>query len=972
MATETLLRRYFEELLQLPPELRHARMAALELHQDLRQRLAAMLGFDELATNSTQAREAATPGDAVLESKGATLKSMLIQDAQGSSPVRMDAARVRNAFGDDDDEFGDHSLVGTEIGSFQLIDLIGQGGSSAVFRAVRAAGDGSQIVALKVLRTGLYSASAQRRFRREQAILAKLTHPNIASFVEGGISSAGIPYIAMELVDGLPINVAADDRGLNIRQRLRWFCVLCRAIESAHASLVVHMDLKPSNLFVTRDGDLKVLDFGIAKLVDRESGASHTQSMALTPGYAAPEQYRSEPLTTAIDVYALGVVLTELLTGQKGASGMKPSALLNQAVSAGAPLPRGMASRSILMRQLRGDLDDIVLRAVADEPRLRYRTAGALADDVERYLAGEPVRAHPPSRWYRARKFVVRHRLGLAAISVPIALILISLVVVVWQARGIQREARRANITRDFLEEMFAPIEAGMINDEQASVRDLLSTATKNLGANAELDDTARIDLQLLFSRLQERMNNSDQAQTLASQAASLASAKLAVDDPLRLDAEISHAYTLFELGKEKDAAPLFDALAARDGLEHLVHGPPLIRLYDGLAGMAEARNDHEADVDFERKALAERIAIYGGESAKAATGYGNLAASLGGASGHLDEVIDTYDHAYRIFLAKFGQGSFFTAASRRNLSLYQHIAGRLRAARDGLIMIAPVIDAPPNDERELNVIYWQARCQLAREIGTSASDGACDRLMFSAKRIVRADNVALNASTLRIRAEWDIDQGNFDDPRRNVERARRMVAESGNGVWIGGQEYLSGLLDVESGDAVGAAGHFSDAVQNLGHYFPEHMRMNALSLRAMVCAQHAGMSRDVCPADAASLAQGELDAQALPWHPRLLSAHVALARIDLHGGNVASAATRLRNAIAHTRDEVDPRQIHLVEARLWLAVAEAQLGNCDSAKAQAALVVALPDQEALLKHPLLSIARSRLRGISACGAIAQ
>ncbi|MEO5625945.1 MAG: protein kinase, partial [Dokdonella sp.] len=245
MVTETLLRHYFEELLELPPELRHARIAALELHTDLRQRLVAMLGFDELATQSEPAREPLAFYEVVREGKGTTLKSMLIQDAHGSSPVRMDAARVLGDLVDDEHEFGDHSLVDTEIGSFQLLELIGQGGSSAVFKAVRAAGDGSQFVALKVLRTGLYSASAQRRFRREQAILAKLTHPNIASFIQGGISSAGIPYIAMELVDGVPINVAADERGLNIRQRLRWFCVLCRAIESAHASLVVHMDLKP-------------------------------------------------------------------------------------------------------------------------------------------------------------------------------------------------------------------------------------------------------------------------------------------------------------------------------------------------------------------------------------------------------------------------------------------------------------------------------------------------------------------------------------------------------------------------------------------------------------------------------------------------------------------------------------------------------------------------------------------------------
>ncbi|MEO5626008.1 MAG: hypothetical protein ABIQ70_08380, partial [Dokdonella sp.] len=641
-------------------------------------------------------------------------------------------------------------------------------------------------------------------------------------------------------------------------------------------------------------------------------------------------------------------------------------------VSTGATVPRGMPQRTVLMRQLRGDLDDIVLRAVADEPRLRYRTAGALADDVERYLAGEPVRAHPPSRWYRARKFVSRHRFGLAATTASIALILVSLVVVVWQARGIQREARRANITRDFLEDMFAPIEAGMINDEQASVRDLLSTATQNLATNTELDDTARIDLQLLFSRLQERMNNADQAQALASEAASLASSKFAADDPLRLDAEISHAYTLFELGKGKDAAPLFSALEARHGLERIVHGPPLIRFYDGLAGMANARNDHEADVDHERKALAERISVYGGESPKTATGYGNLAASLLAKNGHLEEVIDAFDRAYKIYLAKFGLGSFFTTAARRNLSVAQHIAGRLRAARDGLLLIEPVIDAPPNDQRELNVLYWQGRCQLGREIGAPQSDGACDRLVKSAKNIVGADNIALNASSLRIRAEWDIDQGEFEEARRGVASMLALVEASGNGMWIGGQQYLSGLLDVASGDAAGAAGQFSDAVRNLGHYFPEHVRLNALSLRALMCSRNVGLPSDSCPVDAESMARDELDAQSLPWHPRLLPAHVALARVALQRGEAATAATRLHDVITHTRDEVDPSQIHLVEARLWLAIAEVDLGDCDKAKAEAAVVAALPGQEVLHQHPLLAAVRTQLRSATACGLLPQ
>jgi tetratricopeptide (TPR) repeat protein len=972
MAKETSLRHHFEELLELSPKLRSARIASLQLPQELCEQLAAMLRFDELATMTRKDRDVSGDVPGVRANTGATLKGMLVHGVDGASPLRKEVASMLGAMRDDEFEFGDHTLAGTEIGSFKLLELIGQGGSSAVFRAVRAAGEGSQFVALKVLRTGLYSADAQRRFRREQSILAKLAHPNIARFIEGGISSAGIPYIAMELVDGVAITKAADERSLNLRHRLGLFCALCRAIEAAHASLIVHMDLKPSNLLVTQDGDLKVVDFGIAKLVDRESGESYTQSVALTPGYAAPEQYRSDPLTTAIDVYALGIVLTELLTGHKGASGTKPSALLGFATSEHAPVPSGMAPRGALIRQLRGDLDDIVLRAVADEPKLRYQTAGALADDVERYLAGEPVRAHPPSGWYRVRKFLGRHRIGVALTALIVAAIVASMGVIVWQARDIRREAQRANTIRDFLEDMFEPIDDGMINDKQASVRDLLSAATQKLGGNATLDDTARVDLQLLFSRLHEKLNNADQAQALANEAVSLATSTLAANDPLRLDAEISRAYTLLELGKQQDAEPLFDALESRlkDGL--IAHGPPLIRLYDGLAEVNDVRNNHEAAVVYERRALAERVAFYGGESPKAATGYANLATSLNFTSGHLDEAIEAYEHAYRIHLASFGPNSSFTAFARRNLSVAQLLAGRLRSARDGLLEIEPVFDSPPNSQRDVNVVYWEGRCQLAMEIGAPESDGACDHVLRAAKQILTPDNLALNASVLRIRTQWDIDHGQFDAAQRRVAQARALAGSSGNPISTGAQDYLSGLLEMASGNAAAAAAQFSNAIQNLEHYYPEHMRLNALSLRAMICSQNEHLASDSCPADAELRARNELDAQPLPWHPRLLAANVAVARIDLLRDQPALAAARLRNAIANAQDEVEPHQIHFIEARIWLVVAEADMAECERARADAAAVAALLDQDVFRDHPLLAAARSQLHRRSTCQFVAE
>jgi serine/threonine-protein kinase len=409
---ETPLRQLFDEIVELPAALREARIGALDVAEGIRTSLRMMLAFDELVQLAPERRMHELANLNLTDSDRLRLQSMLT--AESKVPELLQATAVEAARRlDDDDELG-QSLVGTNIGTFRLSALIGQGGSSAVFRAERAAGDGLQVVALKLLRTGLYSADAQRRFRREQAILAQLTHPNIASLIEGGVSEAGIPYIAMELVEGVPITHAANARTLSIEQRLVLFCTLCRTIQVAHAALVVHRDLKPSNLLITRCGDLKVLDFGIARLMDDDDAATHTHTVALTPEYAAPEQYRNDPLTTAVDIYALGVLLGELLTGKRLSANARASSSFAAKNTKDTSIPSGLPPAHELTRKLRGDLDSILAIALADEPAMRYRSANAFADDIERHLAGRPVLAHPPSRWYRTRKFVARHRIGFA------------------------------------------------------------------------------------------------------------------------------------------------------------------------------------------------------------------------------------------------------------------------------------------------------------------------------------------------------------------------------------------------------------------------------------------------------------------------------------------------------------------------------------------------------------------------------
>ncbi len=594
------LRELFDEVVELAPEAREAKIAQLGLPAAVGVRLRAMVVFDDLVELPPEQRQARIAELNLSDAVRARLDAMLVADTRAPALLKASAAEAIGHLREDADEVLGQSLVGTCIGNFRLLELIGHGGSSVVFRAERAAGDGSQTVALKLLRTGLYSADAQRRFRREQSILAQLTHPNIASLIEGGVSSAGIPYIAMEIVDGLPITEAASARGLDVEQRLAWFHTLCRTIEAAHNALIVHRDLKPSNLMVTRDGDLKVLDFGIAKLIDNDEYATRTQSVSLTPEYAAPEQFGSAPQTTAADVYALGILLGELLTGKRLCGETRASTAVSADQGAAAPLPNGLPERRVLARRLRGDLDAILACALADESALRYHSAGAFADDIERYLARKPVRAHPPSRLYRARKFARRHR-GAVAVTVSLLLaILASLGIVAWQAHSIAREAQRAESTRDFLLRVFSAAAPAGPRLGPPTVADVVRASVKEAQHSTSLQPSVRIELIDALGGVLRKQGDVRGSLQLLEDNYSNAIATLGVSDPTTLQAGLGLAEARSDGGLRASARPLLDELIAQSrrgasaGLQ--------ARLLDASANLGTERFERE-------RALAESAA---------------------------------------------------------------------------------------------------------------------------------------------------------------------------------------------------------------------------------------------------------------------------------------------------------------------------------------------------------------------------
>ncbi len=325
------------------------------------------------------------------------------------------------------------SLSGRRFGAYVLDEEIGRGGMAVVYRAHRADGSFAQDVAVKVLGTGLLPTSAAARFHREQEVLARLRHPHIATLLDGGVAGDGTPFLVMERIEGLPIDRFCATRELDRRQRVELLLQVCEAVAYAHRNLVVHRDLKPGNILVTANGDTRLLDFGIAKLIVPQGGASDptmVRSRLLTPAYAAPEQVDGGASTTATDVFGLGRVLEKLLAGFA----------------------------------LDGDLANIQARALHPEPERRYVDARALAEDLERWIEGRPVVATPDSWAYRARKWGRRHRAALAAAALVVAVGSAGLVAALLQARRAAHEARNAAAVNEFLTDLFEahdPDEAG-------------------------------------------------------------------------------------------------------------------------------------------------------------------------------------------------------------------------------------------------------------------------------------------------------------------------------------------------------------------------------------------------------------------------------------------------------------------------------------------------------------------------------
>jgi len=405
---------------------------------------------------------------------------------------------------------------GSRIGPYLIEGELGRGGMGIVYRARRADGVIKRTIALKLLHAPGASGELIARFARERDILAGLTHQHIARLYDAGLAESGQPYIALEYVEGLPLAAYCDSRQLSIRARLALLLQVLHAVQFAHASLVIHRDLKPSNILVTADGEVRLLDFGIAKLIQpsdsKATEVTRLGTRVLTPEYASPEQIRGDAVSTATDIYSLGVLFYELLCGSRPYRPKRATvAALEEAILSVDPVrpshapivPADAAARAMTIRSLRrtlgGDLDSIALRALKKTPADRYPTADAFAQDIERFLRGEPVTAQPDRTWYRARKFLKRNALAVAISLLVGAALAAGLVIALWQAQRAGEEARVARNVQTFLQDVFganSKENANPLKAQQTTARELLDIGSSKI--DSALADSPRAKLEVL------------------------------------------------------------------------------------------------------------------------------------------------------------------------------------------------------------------------------------------------------------------------------------------------------------------------------------------------------------------------------------------------------------------------------------------------------------------------------------------
>ena len=704
------------------------------------------------------------------------------------------------------------AFAGVTIGSYTLVSPIGHGGMGSVWLAARSDGRFQAKAAVKLLNAALIGRVGEERFKREGTILARLTHPNIARLIDAGVSMAGQPYLVLEHVDGRHIDQYCDDHHLGVEARVRLFLDVLLAVAQAHANLIVHRDLKPSNVLVTKHGEVKLLDFGIAKLLEDETGTTAStltrDGMAgLTPRYAAPEQVNGDGVTTATDVYALGVLLYELLCGRHpvAAASDAPAELVRaiveteplrlSAAAQAAALPELAESRAVkrgttperLSRTLGGDLETIVAKALKKRPEERYASVVELADDLRRYLNHQPISARPDAVGYRAARFVRRHRRGVTAVVSAFALVggLIGFYTVQLSSERdrARLEAAKASKVSELLVALLSGADPHRTPDKEPTVRGILDTGAERI--RTELADQPDVQAEMLtmMGRTYERLGLYEKARPLEEEALVLARKAHGLEHPLVAQSLNNLGVLLRMQGDFEESQPLIEeSLAMRRRLLGSMDKDVAVTLVE-LARVLKDRGRGAESEPYIREALAIRQQIFGDEHRETATSKNELALLLWD-RGDLDGAEPLFRQNLETTRRLLGATHASTATSMGNLALVLNAKGD-RAAAERLFRDAVEVhrhtvgESHPNYAGGLhnlaNVLYDEGRFEEALALTTEA--------VRIVRPVLRPDHPKLMTYMVSVaRAQIANGQAAAAEPAlRSVLEVRRRLYQAGD-----------------------------------------------------------------------------------------------------------------------------------------------------------------------------------------------
>lgn len=581
---------------------------------------------------------------------------------------------------------------GNRIGPYLLEETLGQGGMGTVYRATRADDQYRQSVAIKVVRSGFgLSHDLLTRFRAERQILASINHPNIAHLLDGGVTPSGLPYLVMEYIEGTTLDRYVKEHEPSISARLGLFRDICAAIQHAHQNLVIHRDLKPANVLVTADGTPKLLDFGIAKLLAPETAGhtiveTRTADRLMTPEYASPEQIRGEKITTATDVYSLGVLLYELLSGRRPfqLDDLSPAEVERLVCGTAPVLPsntHAKGSTRLLTRGKATDLDRIVLKAMHKLPERRYATAAGFSADIERYLNGFPVVARPDSAGYRARKFVSRNWPAVTAAGVFLATVVgLSINLAVQRDRA-RREAASADAVSQYLVGLFDFTQPNATQGRAVSARDILDQGTDRLNQEWKGDPAVKARLLNTLGTVYYRLGSLDRGISLLSEAESIYStaigqnslevAKTATSlgdiletkgDNERAMSEYAKALAIYENTKGHNSVEVADEL-------------------DGIGSLHWDAGDYQGAEDYGKESIAIFTRVLGPDAKETLLPKGNLEVVLA-SEGKYREAEPLAREILRERTRVLGIYNSHTNISRDNLSFLLMKTGRFEEAK--------------------------------------------------------------------------------------------------------------------------------------------------------------------------------------------------------------------------------------------------------------------------------------------------